>query len=301
MDLAACDGIGQSQDGLITRRQALRVLTTSQLERLVARGAWKPLYPSSYRMTGVRETWRRRVQAATMARENTVASHRTAAYLWGIIERQPTNVEVLTPFKKSARLPDARVHRTRKWHELMLVEIDGIAITTPARTIIDLSSCSTFNELRSAIDAAITKRLLRLSDISDELERIGTRGRRYCRILMAVLSKMDKRFEKAGSGGEIIVGRWIKNGDFPPPVPQLRIDVSPTQTFYPDFAYPEKKIAIEVQSWRWHGGPAQYERDAEKAIALNAMGWIVLPVLPRKPNKANFLQALRRLLAERGP
>jgi hypothetical protein len=292
MDLAACDEIGQSQDGLITRRQALHVLSDNQINYLLKNRTWQPLYPALYRMTGVTDTWRRRVLGATRLRPHLAASHTTAAYLWGLIPDNPSDIHVLASMNRSARLPNVTTHRTRSWHPGITTELDGITITSPARTLIDL-------ETEIEPEKFKTKRLLRIKDLADEFALIGEPRRKKCPIILEFLTNKDRRFERVESVGEVQVLDWIDEAGLPTPSPQVAIRTADGETFIADYAYVDVRIAIEVQSWQWHGGPAQYERDAHKSIQLTALGWIVVPVLPRESNKEHFVSGLSQLIESR--
>jgi hypothetical protein len=298
MDLARCDEVGQLQDGLIVRQQALLVLSHSQIDYLLAQGVWHRLYPNVYRMTGVPDTWLRRARGATLGRHQVVASHLTAAYLWGLVERRPVKIDVMAPFKKSARMPGVVVHRTRTW-PARECKVQGIAVTSAARTLVDIAGKCSIETLKNAFDAGITKRLFTIEGVMKELQHIGTRGRSRVSLLDPILAIADKRYEKTDSPGEIDIIDVINRAGLPLPVPQLRIPLSQTDTAVPDFAYPDRKIAIEVQSWRWHGGPAKHDDDARRALALAALGWIVLPVLSKRGNERHFIQALSHLLHSR--
>ncbi len=46
--------------------------------------------------------------------------------------------------------------------------------------------------------------------------------------------------------------------------------------FEVDFAWREQRVAVEVDSGRWHGNPAALERDHRKNMALRSHGWTVL-------------------------
>jgi len=45
-----------------------------------------------------------------------------------------------------------------------------------------------------------------------------------------------------------------------------------------DFAYPDARVAIEADGFRWHSSRQQFERDRARRNALTAMGWTVLHV-----------------------
>ena len=45
-----------------------------------------------------------------------------------------------------------------------------------------------------------------------------------------------------------------------------------------DFAYPDIKLAIEAEGYRWHSSRARWERDLERRNELTALGWRVIHV-----------------------
>jgi very-short-patch-repair endonuclease len=47
-------------------------------------------------------------------------------------------------------------------------------------------------------------------------------------------------------------------------------------TVHLDFAYPHEKLAIEIDSVRWHSGTRAIKWDNERQNLLVAMGWRVL-------------------------
>jgi hypothetical protein len=297
MDLARCDEIGQRQDGLITRRQALEVLSHGQIDTLLRRNVWTMLYPSVFRMHGVPATWTRRVRGATLGREDATASHSTAAHLWGLLERDTDDVHVLCAESSSARLPGVHSHRSRSWTPEMRQHRSGIPVTPPARTLVDIAPSTSMTSLGRALDAAITTGIMSSIEFMNEVENMG-RGRRKPDYL-ETLAEERLGSDVVESSGEALVLRWIAAAGLPAPTPQLRVPISQCESYRLDFAYTDLRIAIEVQSWRWHGGPVQYRRDSERSIKLAALGWTTLPVLPRFENERPFIAALRGLLDQR--
>jgi very-short-patch-repair endonuclease len=69
-----------------------------------------------------------------------------------------------------------------------------------------------------------------------------------------------------------------------------------------DFAWPSAKVAVEVQSKKWHHTQVQLERDRWKANIAQSNGWIVFQFstsfIRRKPDVAMSL--IRKVLRERG-
>jgi hypothetical protein len=47
-----------------------------------------------------------------------------------------------------------------------------------------------------------------------------------------------------------------------------------------DLAYPPVRVAIEVQSFRWHANPRGFARDRTRANRVQAAGWRFFEVVP---------------------
>jgi very-short-patch-repair endonuclease len=92
--------------------------------------------------------------------------------------------------------------------------------------------------------------------------------------------------------------RAIVGAGLPEPVPQHRVLVE-GRAFYLDFAWPERRVALEVDSYRWHSGPQSFSRDFVRVNRLATLGWRVLRATPvdLEANAAVVLAALSAYLA----
>src|SRR5688572_437884 len=77
--------IAARQFGVVARYQALATgLSPRAIGRLISNGAWAVTHPGIYVVSGAPGSWHRDVIAAVLsAHPDGVASHRTAAALWG--------------------------------------------------------------------------------------------------------------------------------------------------------------------------------------------------------------------------
>jgi hypothetical protein len=89
-------------------------------------------------------------------------SHRSAAWHWGWLEGPPWPVEVLLPFGGSSRLERVKVHRSRVPYPTRAK--DGLRVTDPIRTLIDVAACSP-TMLSGATDRAVASGLFRFDDL----------------------------------------------------------------------------------------------------------------------------------------
>lgn len=55
----------------------------------------------------------------------------------------------------------------------------------------------------------------------------------------------------------------------------------------PDFAYPEHRVAIETDGYRWHTGRRKWQHDLARRNALVALGWLVIHVTDEDLNSAS--------------
>ncbi len=66
-------------------------------------------------------------------------------------------------------------------------------------------------------------------------------------------------------------------GRLPEPIPQFEVsDAAGKRLTIPDFAYPDRRIAIYCDGFAYHGNRETLESDARKRNLLQAMGWAVL-------------------------
>jgi very-short-patch-repair endonuclease len=63
------------------------------------------------------------------------------------------------------------------------------------------------------------------------------------------------------------------------PRPQAQVEIGPDRI---DFLFAEQRLAIETDSWRWHGGRQAWENDGKRNIRLQRLGLRVLRVSYRR-------------------
>lgn len=68
-----------------------------------------------------------------------------------------------------------------------------------------------------------------------------------------------------------------------------------------DFCWPQHRVALHVDSYRWHHQRARFERDAHQRARLAALGWASLTVTRGSLEGPEWLIALATTLEERAP
>ena len=266
----------EAQFGLVTRAQATEELPVRTLYRRVASGLLIPVGRGVYRLVGAPPTWRQRAMARCLViGGEVVISHLAAAYLWQAVDIAPPPVQVTVPPGRRPqrgqpaprRLPLPARDRTRRW---------GIPVTTPARTVLDLSTTLTQPLLERVVDDLIRSRRLRIEDVVERLD-IGDPLPRLRRdVLHEVLTPRVERGSGASPREDWVVDALL-GGGLPLPVRNLVVEVG-DDFLELDCAYPDERIAIEYDGIAIHGDLRHFHSDRHKATVLQLAGWIVLQV-----------------------
>lgn len=160
-----------------------------------------------------------------------------------------------------------------------VTEVDGVAVTTPARTVVDLARHGRFDWGLAAADAALRQGL----DVKSLGEVLRTM-RRWPGVRRArrVVVEGDAA---ADSPAESILRARIVEAGFPRPQLQLPVrDGSGRAVGYADFGWPDIGVVAEFDGWTKYGtlvpagGSAAGVVVAEKIRedAFRALGWVVV-------------------------
>jgi very-short-patch-repair endonuclease len=170
------------------------------------------------------------------------------------------------------------VHETRRLPRVDVARIDGIAVTSIARTLIDCSALWKQAVLEEALDDAVRTGLLSLPRLRWRMREIGGPGRMGSRTLRVILD--------ARSGGESLPGsvlerrllRLVVRARLPAPERQHQIREAGRLLAVVDFAYPKARLAIEADGYAYHSGRVRWQRDLIRRDALSSRGWRVIHV-----------------------
>ena len=265
------------QHGLISRRQALAAgMTDAQIGWRLRTGQWEGVGRGVYRHTVSPETPRSRLLAVCLAC-NGVASHRSAAALHGIDGYELDRIEVLVPWQRRPTIRGARFHRTTQMHLAKPIDRDGIPCTGIGRTVLDVAAVVDRKQLDHTIDAVLRQGLLRLSDLYTVLVTHSRQGRTGCGPFREALDERRGDDMIPLSAWSRMVSDLLADFGLERPVFEHRIcDPSGELLAQVDLAYPSDRLAIELDSKRWHLNSVSFERDPRRRNALTVAGWTVL-------------------------
>lgn len=195
-------------------------------------------------------------------------SHRSAAALWALRPSATARVDV-TVSSRGGRKPRAgiAVHRPENLRPEHLTHHDGIPVTTPARTLVDLAAVVDQASLSRAVDRAETLQLFDLKGVRAVLETSQRPGRRaLVEILDLAAAPAVTRSELEDRFLELCVDERIE-------LPFVNARLGPYEI---DFLWPRHRVAVETDGHRHHGTRSAFERDRARDARLVAAGYRVL-------------------------
>ena len=267
----------REQHGLISRDQALEAgMTDGQVAWRLKTGRWVRAGKGVYRNAASASTPLSRLLAACLA-SGGVASHRSAAALHGIDGYQLDRIEVVVPWKRTPVTKGYELHRTTQMSLTRPVTRNDILCTWVGRTVLDLASVVSRERLEHTIDAVLRQGLLRLEDLYAVLVSHSRHGRTGCGPFRDALEERRGDDAVPLSAWSRMVSDLLVDYGLARPALEFQIrDPSGEFVAQVDLAYPDHRVAIELDSKRWHLNSVSFERDPRRRNALTVIGWTVL-------------------------
>ncbi|MGH2726414.1 MAG: endonuclease domain-containing protein [Actinomycetota bacterium] len=133
--------------------------------------------------------------------------------------------------------------------------------------------------LEEALDDALRRGLTTMARLRWRFAALRRQGRPG---IGAVDRLLRERIGITQSVLETRVLRLIKRARLPDPVCQHEVrNRRGRLVAVVDFAYPDRRLAIEADGYRWHSGRARWEHDRSRSNALMHLGWRVIHVTAR--------------------
>jgi hypothetical protein len=179
---------------------------------------WQPA-PGAFVVPGVPPTWRTHLAVASAAHGGIgVISHRAAARFFGLDGFERPCLDVTTFRGRRLRLPGFTCHTTDSLRSDQVLSIDGIRVTSIARTLVDIGMVVDEDLVWKATDAAIRKgaSLRWIASVLAASRRPGHTG-------VAALERVLERHVRLGVTDSFFETRLLEQvtrSDLPVPVPR---------------------------------------------------------------------------------
>jgi hypothetical protein len=253
------------QGGMVARRQLLaRGLTDTMIHKRVKAGrlhlVHRGVYAVGHRVIGLLG---RQWAAVLACGECAALSHWSAAAAWRM--RQATQGKMHVSVGRSGRSQRGiHVHR-RSLEPDEITTLDGLLLTTPARTTIDLAAAGLRGrKLEAVLDAAVGREL-DVSDLHRLLDR--HRGRPGVPAVSALLGRYTPGTVDTRSVLEELVLELCDAHGIPRPLTNALVAGRRR-----DFFWPDAPLVVEADSYRWHRSPGRLTADRARDVELTLAG-----------------------------
>jgi very-short-patch-repair endonuclease len=264
----------RSHRGLATRRQLLEVIPATILDSHIGRGQLVRVFPRVYRLRDSADDAMTALRAALLhAGPQSALSHTTALAVWGVRElERPLHLTVEESIRR-AGAPGVIVHRRKAFdpNSAQCVDRHGLRVTRLHRAVVDSWPLLPVAERRPLALDLVNRRLVtgdQLAEALDERPNVG--GRRLLGQTIELIAD-GVRSELEAHG----VLNVFRNRSLPRSVGQYPVQL-PSKVVRLDRAWPEVKLAVELDSAQHHTSPEDRRADLERDREMAALGWVVL-------------------------
>jgi predicted transcriptional regulator of viral defense system len=139
-DFSALARLAKRQHGVVATHQLARLgISRFVIADAARHGRAHRLHRGVYAVGHTDLSWSGRLMAAVLASAPAVASHWSAAWLWGVARYRPESFELIVPSRRGHRRRELFVHYAPLAEE-DVAEVDGIPTTAFERTHLDLAA-----------------------------------------------------------------------------------------------------------------------------------------------------------------
>ena len=266
--------LASRQEGSVKRFQLIAAgVSPHTIDRQVRAGALHREHRGVYIVGHMALAPMAREAAALLAcGRDGVISHRSAAYLWGLLDAPPGEVHVTLVGRRCRPKRGVKIRTVACLTDVRRKR--GVCLTSPARTIVDLAADTDDHELERLIARAREKRLLREGELEAALARAGKR-RGVARLRALLRTEAGQAMTR--SEVERRCRRLLEAARLPQPKVNRRI-----AGYEVDFLWPEQRVILEVDTITFHGHRRAFEWDRHKTMALEDAGYHVIRVTRRQ-------------------
>lgn len=272
--------LAADQRGLVTRAQLLqRGITAATVAARVRAERFRVVHRGVYLVGPVTVPQAKPMAAVLACGAGAALSHISAAESWRQLPVKANGgasapIDVAVSGRDCGHRPGIRIHRVALLEAADVTALEGIPITTPLRTLIDLASVVGGRELEQAI-----ARAERNGQVDrDELRAaVATRpGRSGNRLLRCLPGQGDGPAFTRSEAEDRLFALVRKVGL---PIPATNVSL---RSYEVDFLWRRERLVVEVDGFAFHSSRRRFENDRSRDAALTARGFRVMRVTWRQ-------------------
>jgi very-short-patch-repair endonuclease len=264
--------VGVAQHGVAGRAQLLaRGLGPDVIDRMIRSGRLVVLHRGVYQVGPLPVARAAEAGAVLRCGNTSRISHRSAAALHNLLDadRVPREVEVTMSRRRHRRIRGVRIHRVRDLRPDEVTIVDGLPVTTPARTLLDIAETPGAGRV---VEQAFATALRRGLVTRDEVRRMVERHPRHRGApLLRQLLDAEKGPAFTRSEAEEKMLGIVRRAHLPRPEVNAMVLAHEV-----DFLWRRESLIAEVDGYAFHGSPRSFAEDRRRDAELVAAGYRVV-------------------------
>jgi Protein of unknown function (DUF559) len=259
VSLEQLEGLGLTGDAVVKRAESGRLYRVHQRA-----------YSLMPRVT----TQRGKFMAAVLAcGPGAVLSHRSAAYLWGLVDEWVEPIDVTAPNRRGRSPDGVAAHRDGSLRPVDKTKLHGIPCTSLARTLLDYAGVAPEWELGRAVAQAEVLGVLDWDALRSLLRR-GRRRRGVARLRLVVDSLHPDTKRTRGDLERLFLAMCIR-AELPQPEVNIWLDIPGGKALQADFLWRGARLIVEADSRGFHDTASAFEYDRKREQRFQAASWRV--------------------------
>lgn len=274
-----CLRIARQHHGVLTIEEALEAgLSRAGIHRRVEKGWFERSLPGVLLVSGAPRTWEQRVkEAQKWLGDQWFASHRCAGQIWRLDGIPSGLIELSGPQSRRGR-DGIILHRAVGLSAADVVRQHGFRVSSPSKTLCDLGAVIDADDVEAALESALRKGLTSVDYLNRAFERRRTPGRNGVGVLFEVLQRRASGAAPTESLFETRLYQALRKARMHLPTRQYWIHDGPVRLGRVDFAYPDRMVVIEADSYENHSSRLDWDSDIARYNKLTSLGWFVLRI-----------------------
>ncbi|MFN0063788.1 MAG: hypothetical protein ACKVPX_14885 [Myxococcaceae bacterium] len=285
--------LAKRQQGVLSRTQALQSgFSKAQIHTRLARKDWNRELPGVFRVgwaptTTLQKAW----CVALWAGRDALISHLTAAWFWGFGD-EPQTIEVSSPNRLCPPQAWVKAHQMPLPPHVHALH-EGVALTSPARTLFDVAGEVDDAALDGALHRALQNGAVTLGVLQAELALMPPRGRagtgKMAKAIAQLAGATTPRAKAESVRPDLHATpkadalaplrqralQLFQEAHLPNPAADFRVLENGFEIACVDFAWPGQHVVVELLETS-KLTPKEATEAATRLTALNAHGWNVV-------------------------
>lgn len=260
--------IASRQKGVVTRAQLLAAgLTRHEIQLRVDRGSLIPLHPGVYLVGHAGGSPLAHEAAAVLAcAPRALLARRSAAQRWELPVKPGEEIELIVVGRRPSPRRGIRILYLNALPTWELRHRDGLPVTSPALTLLDLAAVLDTRGLADALNEARVGRIVTEAQLVASLRTHPLRtGAGALRKLLA--SELGSRITRSEAERRALALMRRHGLD-----PETDVEIGPWRA---DFLFRAEHVIVEVDGYRYHSTPKRFVDDRRRAADLTARGFVL--------------------------